>query len=227
MALLGSAAIAMWWDIVPAQRKEFGDWHTHEHFPERLSIPGFLRGSRWSSSNDGFFVIYELETYDTLASPHYLERLNNPTPWSTRMMPHHRNMVRSQCRVVESFGGGIAGSLLTVRLSPEAGQADAIQSALVEVLCKVPLEIGLTGGHMLRTGTPQIAQTKEQKIRGGKDAAADWIVLVNGYDARALEDLAATKFTSLSLGAAQHGIYQLSYTATPRDLQLHAGRIAS
>jgi hypothetical protein len=100
MALLGSAAIAMWWDIAPAQRIEFEDWHSHEHFPERLSIPGFLRGSRWSGSNDGFFVMYELETYDTLTSPHYLERLNNPTPWSTRMMPHHRNMVRSQCRVV-------------------------------------------------------------------------------------------------------------------------------
>ena len=23
------------------------DWHTHEHLPERLSIPGFVRGTRW------------------------------------------------------------------------------------------------------------------------------------------------------------------------------------
>ena len=123
MALLGSAAIAMWWDVAPAQRIEFEDWHSHEHFPERLSIPGFLRGSRWAGSSEGFFVMYELETYDILTSPHYLQRLNNPTPWSTKMMPHHRNMVRSQCRVVESYGGGIAGSLLAVRTSPEASQA--------------------------------------------------------------------------------------------------------
>jgi hypothetical protein len=72
MALLGSAAIAMWWDIAPAQRIEFEDWHSHEHFPERLSLPGFLRGSRWSSANEGVFVMYELETYDTLTSPCYL-----------------------------------------------------------------------------------------------------------------------------------------------------------
>ena len=134
MALLGSAAIAMWWDIAPAQRVEFEDWHSHEHFPERLSIPGFLRGSRWSNANEGFFVMYELETYDTLTSPHYLKRLNNPTPWSTKMMPHHRNMVRSQCRVLDSYGGGIAGSLLTMRMSPEASQADATRCALLEVL---------------------------------------------------------------------------------------------
>ena len=85
MALLGSAAIAMWWDIAPAHRIEFEDWHSHEHFPERLSIPGFLRGSRWASSSEGFFVMYELEIYDILTSPHYLQRLNNPTPsWQRR-----------------------------------------------------------------------------------------------------------------------------------------------
>ena len=221
MALLGSAAIAMWWDIAPAQRIEFEDWHSREHFPERLSIPGFLRGSRWSSVNEGFFVLYELETYETLTSPCYLERLNNPTPWSTKMMPHHRNMVRSQCRVIDSYGGGIAGSLLTVRVSPEASQADATRRALIVVLRQVPHEIGLTSAHLLRTETPQLAQTKEQKIRGGKDAVADWIVIVSGYDARALEDLVSGKLALLGVGSAQHDVYRLSYAATPRDLQLN------
>ncbi len=63
MSLLGKAAVAMWWNIPPDQRSEFGDWHSHEHFPERMSIPGFKRGSRWASTLDaeGFFVLYELE----------------------------------------------------------------------------------------------------------------------------------------------------------------------
>ena len=37
----------MWWNISPGTRAEFEDWHSHEHMPERLAIPGFRRGTRW------------------------------------------------------------------------------------------------------------------------------------------------------------------------------------
>jgi hypothetical protein len=50
MSLLGKAAVAMWWNVRPEQRPEWGDWHSHEHFPERLGIPGFRRGSNWSNT---------------------------------------------------------------------------------------------------------------------------------------------------------------------------------
>ena len=95
MALLGQAAVAMWWNMAAERREEFE--HSHEHFPERMGIPGFLRGSRWSriDKGEGFFVLYELKDYETLTSPGYLERLNNPTPWSIKMMPQHRHMVQS------------------------------------------------------------------------------------------------------------------------------------
>lgn len=224
MPLLGQAALAMWWDIAPAVRAEFEDWHSHEHFPERLAIPGFLRGSRWASATGGerFFVMYELEAYETLTSPGYVARLNNPTPWSTKLFPHHRNMVRSQCRVLETYGSGIAGFLLTVRFSPAAAQAESTQTQLRSVLQRLPGLPGTTGGHLLRTETPHMAQTAEQKIRGGSDATADWIVLVSGYDAAALQELARTALapTSLAVGTAQYDLVHLAFTATPRDLSV-------
>ncbi|AWN45200.1 hypothetical protein DK419_01690 [Methylobacterium terrae] len=184
MSLLGRAAVAMWWSIEPEMRAEFGDWHSHEHFPERLSIPGFLRGSRWASTleDGGFFVLYELEAYETLTSQGYLDRLNAPTPWSTTMMPHHLGMVRSQCRVEASFGGGVALSLATVRLSPGDGDRSALRDRIVGRLANLASEPGLTGAHLLVTDTPRArAPTREQEIRGG-DRTADWVVLVSGYD---------------------------------------------
>jgi hypothetical protein len=224
MTLLGSAAVAMWWDIAPAIRAEFENWHSHEHFAERMSIPGFRRGSRWADLNggEGFFVLYELQDYDTLASPAYLARLNDPTPWSTRMMPHHRNMVRSQCRISESFGGGVGRYMSTLRLSPEPGQEAVLHRELQSRLAALPERPGITGAHLLKTETPRLTPTTEQRIRGG-DAVADWIMLLSGYDAAILERIAADTFGSSPLlaGASDAplaALYQLSYSLAAIDL---------
>jgi hypothetical protein len=225
MSLLGKAAIAMWWDIRPEQRSEFGDWHSREHFPERMSIPGFRRGSRWTSTLDaeGFFVLYELHHYETLTSKGYLDRLNAPTPWSTKMMPHHLNMVRSQCRVAASFGGGVAESLATIRLSPETAKEDGLHAVLVETLGELASNSGLTGAHLLITDAPKTsAPTTEQQIRGS-DGAADWIVLLSGYDPETLEAAVSNRFSApaLHLAGAQEkstiGRYRLAFTMTPQD----------
>lgn len=100
----------MWWDTAAEVRADLEHWHADEHFPERLALPGFRRGTRWRSAaeGEGMFVLYELEHHATLSSPEYLARLNAPTPWSTRLMPHHRNMVRNQCHVIASHGGAVA-----------------------------------------------------------------------------------------------------------------------
>jgi hypothetical protein len=226
MSLLGKAALAMWWNVRPEQRSEFGDWHSHEHFPERMSTPGFRRGSRWTSTLDaeGFFVLYELEQYETLTSKGYLDRLNAPTPWSMKMMPHHLNMVRSQCRVAASFGGSIATSLATIRLSPDAGREVDLKTMLVEKLREPPHKPGLTGAHLLLTDTPKSSSpTTEQKIRGA-DAAADWIVLVSGYDPDVVKKVVADQLSSSALrlaGARENstiGYYRLAFTMTPLDL---------
>lgn len=224
MALLGSAALAIWCDVAPQWRGEFEDWHSHEHFPERLRIAGFRRASRWTSvdSGEGFFILYELADYQTLISPPYLERLNDPTPWSRKMMPHHRNMVRSQCRVTESFGGLSAGFLATLRLSPVPGMDETLRVAIRRKLAGQFFSPGLGGGHLLRTDTPAIAQTTEQKIRGGADDVADWIVVATGYDLALLHAAMSGMSDPQNLEAAKPervlSFFRLAHTMTPDDL---------
>ena len=148
----------MWWDIAPERKAEFEDWHTHEHFQERMGIPGFRRGTRWAAvdGGEGFFVMYELAAYETLVSPAYLARLNAPTPWSARMMPHHRHMVRSQCRVLESQGSTLSRHALTVRLSPAEGAAERLRGHLGGLARTLASRPGLTAGHLLQNQTPKI-----------------------------------------------------------------------
>jgi hypothetical protein len=209
---VGKAANVMWCDVAPEIRGEFDDWHSHEHFPERLSIPGFLRGSRWIAADGGeaIFTCYETESPATLTTGPYLERLNDPTPWSRKMMPHHRNMVRSLCRVEASYGAGLGRSLLTARFAPAPGEEAKLERWLTsELLPSLPARRGVVAARFMRS-LPLPPQTAEQKIRG-KDASADWIVLVSGYEAGAL--------ASIELPAAITGLYQLAWLLTAQDLR--------
>ena len=215
----------MWWDILPAQREEFQEWHSREHFPERMGIEGFLRGSRWSNidGGTGFFVMYELASYETLTSAGYLQSLNNPTPWSAKMMPHHLNMVRSQCKQLCSFGAGLGKAMLTIRLSPADGQAGPLRDWLENLLARQAESRGIVGAHLLQTRTPEAAMTQEQKIRGG-DAVADWIVLLSAYETEVLQHALANELSPQRLEAAgalagiTQDIYALSYSLGKHDL---------
>jgi hypothetical protein len=222
--MLGAAAVAIWCDVDPAIQDEFDDWHTHEHIPERLSIPGFMRGSRWDSidAGRGRFILYELDRLETLRSAAYLERLNNPTPWSRKMMAHHLCMVRSLCTVRSTMGSGLAAVMLTIRLSPRLEAAGPLFQWLSTVVPGLPMRRAMVGAHVLQdTGTKSQAPTAEQKIRGG-DQTAEWIVLVNGYRVDAVERLAAEELDEAALvahGAAPGSIahiYRLAYTLATR-----------
>ena len=199
--MYGQAALAMWWDMDPALRDEFEHWHSHEHIPERLALPGFHRGSRWSDAGggQGFFVLYELATYEALVSPAYQARLNAPSDWSRTMMPHHRHMVRSPCNVLDSRGAAVAGHALTLRLSPRAGEQQRLHGHLRELVQALPGRAGLVGAHLLQTDMPALEPTTEQRIRGLADRAADWIFLVIGYDAQALQRLAGAALSPTAL----------------------------
>lgn len=224
--MLGNAAVAIWCDVAPEIMDEFEDWHSHEHTPERMAIPGFLRGSRWVSVDgcNANFVLYELEDLAVLTAGPYLERLNNPTPWSRKMMSYHLNMVRSLCQVQSSFGAGIGEATLVVRFAPQAGTEENLERWLgAELLPALPVRKGLVAARLLRDAGPaQGALTMEQKIRGG-DKSADRVLLVSGYSLDALERLAAGELNEAVLdsrGAAPGSIariYRLAYTLSARE----------
>jgi hypothetical protein len=206
-----AAAVAIWCDVGFDAKDEFDDWHAHEHQPERLSIPGFLRGSRWVSTDgrNGYFMLYEAQSEATVTAGPYLERLNDPTPWSRKMMAHHGNMMRSLCRVQASFGAGLGRFLLTARFAPAPGEEGKLETMLAGLLPSLPARKGLMTARFLR-GIPQKGgQTQEQKLRGG-DATADWIVLISGYEAAAV--------AAVPLPGAATRLYELACLMTAGDV---------
>ncbi len=184
MPLLGSAAMLLTFDVVPEAIEEHDRWHTHEHLPERLAIPGFLRGTRWlaTAGEPRYMVLYEVESLQTLASEAYLARLNQPTPWTQRIMPCYRGMSRGLCSVLGSYGFGQGGAAALIRFSTEANSVESLRQWLLDdVLPGVPQKSGLGSAHLLQ-GTLDAAMTNEQRIRGA-DRGVDWAIIVTGYDA--------------------------------------------
>jgi hypothetical protein len=226
MSLLGKAALVLSFDIAAEAIVEHDNWHSHEHFQERMSVPGFLRGSRWVAlaGAPAYFVLYEVADLATLASPAYLERLNNPSPWNARMMQHYRGMNRGFCRVSSSFGLGLGQVGLLLRFSLGPGrEADLRRWLGGEALPALPSRAGLSSAHLFEAAAkPEF--TQEQVIRG-KDAGVDWVVLVTGYDLPSIEALAGGIFSAAQLEgrgatAVASGIYQLRHSVSDREAAL-------
>lgn len=227
MRLLGEGVLVLWFDVDVDQTAEFEDWHSHEHMPERLRVPGFLRGVRWvlPSGAPTYFVMYEVVNFDTLTSVPYLERLNNPTPWTAKVMPHVRNTTRSLCRIRGSFGLGIGQTMLTIRFSPAVGQEDALRSWLTQaMLPELARRPGMINAHVIEAEPPaKVPKMKEQELRGG-DASADWVLLASGYDPHAVVSVSEKELHEQVLAA--HGAsrgqiratYQLGFALSDRDL---------
>ena len=87
MALLSNAVMILFCDVASGAA-DHDDWHTWEHMHERLSIPGFLRGTRWTrtAGEPRYLMVYEIADVGMARSPEYLERLNHPTPWTSTTM---------------------------------------------------------------------------------------------------------------------------------------------
>lgn len=207
MAIAGGGCFVAWYDLRPGGETDHDHWHTHEHMIERVAIPGFRGGLRYRSLTDSprACVIYQVEALETLASPPYLDRLNNPTAWTVRSMPLVIGMNRTLCRVVSTSGHGTGGYLLTIQLAPGAGSEDGLKSWLGdEALPALAARAGLCGAHLL-IGDPEVSQvkTQEKNLRGGSDAIADWVVLVEGYDRAATEHV-LMELLGVS-GLAAHG----------------------
>jgi hypothetical protein len=224
MPVLGQAAMLLFFDVVPDAIAEHDNWHTHEHLPERLSIPGFVRGTRWvaSQGQPRYFVMYEVEQLATLTSDAYLERLNNPTPWTSKMMPHYRGMSRGFCSVAGSFGSGMGHASLLLRFKPAAETAPSLRQWLLQdLLPQLPSRPGIGSVHLFE-GAVTPPMTNEQRIRGA-DAGVDWALLVTGYDPDAVAglmqgDLAAAQLEKHGASGVLAAMYRLDFSVLRQEV---------
>ena len=224
MALYSDAVMVLYYDIT-GDNADHDDWHTYEHMHERLSIPGFLRGTRWiaRSGSPKYLVTYEVAEVGVATSEAYLTRLNNPTPWTSSMMGRFSGMIRGFSTVAASAGYGFGGEALSMRFKPEpAREAEVHERLAQEVLPAMSSRRGMASAHLLRPAK-RPPMTKEQSLRG-MDAELPWVLLATAYDARALDEAAEQHLNAGALERCgighrvETGTYALHYTVTAREV---------
>ena len=144
-ALLGEAAVLIWNDVAPEAHEQFYRWHDNEHIPERLALPGFCRGRRFTRPGAFAGMADDVRGGQSCGStsPAYLARLNAPTPATLATARHFRNTSRAVCRVVDSRGSSTGGHVLAMRIFVDSAQSEPMRRYLCNVA--IPRALRLTG----------------------------------------------------------------------------------
>ena len=215
--LAGEGAVAIWNDINEAGRAEFYAWHLHEHMPERVGIPGFVRGRRYRAAEGAtqpeFFTLYETTSFQVIQGSDYLSRLNEPTEWTRTTTAHFKSTTRSLAHVVASHGVGSGGALLTLRFDIADASVRTLVpqiSSALEAAARLPR---ICGAHLLAADAGVSGKsTAESKDRKDILAPARWVVLLEACDTDAFGAAIAVLQEFAELRDAAKGQYLHEYT---------------
>jgi len=193
--------LAIFNDCVAGREAEFEAWFQGEHLQERLAVPGFLFGRRHQaiSGSAGYFNFYLVESPAVLTSKLYLERLDNPTPMTRKVMSEiFINMNRTVCHRTLRVGCFRGAYAVTVRFNevPDIGGLTRLSDFLVRdpgiAACEVWTAVDPAGQPV----------SMEEKLRGGdkKIKACLMVDTLRQSEAEKLGERLAKEFTGADVG---------------------------
>ena len=178
---MADAMMAAWLDITPEVEAEFADWYFREHVPERVNLPGFLSGRRYTAPGDGpnkYLALYEATAKGAFASQAYRDCLEGPTQWTSKIMPNFRNFARSVFDVRLDLGNQYGGAIPTIRYDGGAALAGWLEDEALPALAE---RSGICRVRLLEGDEEQTKpKTKEAQMRdsAGGNAWAPWTICI-------------------------------------------------
>ncbi|HSV84216.1 MAG TPA: hypothetical protein VLK85_33865 [Ramlibacter sp.] len=198
----GSSGFLALWNGVsdPAIRAEYEAWHTFEHVPERVGLPGFLWARRYAAlpgrnEQPAYFTLYGLETIAALLSPQYQDVVDHPTPWSAHMRGFLSDFCREPCEAAAFYGTSSGARLATLQLQLQADEHAERLSPLLQAL--------VDDGHAVRAGWGRVDRRSAHPMDGGDGeghAGSDAVVLLEHIRDELLDKAADRLIEALPAG---------------------------
>jgi hypothetical protein len=126
--------LAIWCEIGNDDLMDYRAWLTQEHIADRIRLPGFLSMRLFASPQDecAHFFLYLTESVDVLKGAGYRAVLDNPSPWTRRIMPRFGPFDRALGEQALKLGSGFGSHVLVSRI--RTGSAPATPAALQPAL---------------------------------------------------------------------------------------------
>ena len=208
--------VVIWNDIKEDMRDEFVQWHSIEHLPERVSIPGFISGQRWygEHASPQYLTTYVTQNTEVLTSDVYIQRLNDPTPWTLKTVAAFRNTCRAAGEVIWEYGSkkGYGGHILAIQITELEDLT--ILTEYLNSLANSPEQCFaelLRARLVLTTPTASQLPTAERAVRTGDQNEPHMVLLLESFSGEAPLRHAFSKITAHipKLMHSTTGIYAL------------------
>ena len=208
--------VVIWNDIKEEMRDEFVQWHSTEHLPERVSIPGFISGQRWygERASPQYLTTYVTQNTGVLTSDAYIQRLNDPTPWTLKTVAAFRHTCRAAGEVMWEYGSkkGYGGHILAIRITELEDLT--ILTEYLNSLANSPEQCFaelLRARLVLTTPTASQLPTAERAVRTGDQNEPHMVLLLESFSGEAPLRHALSKITAHipKLMHSSTGIYAL------------------
>jgi hypothetical protein len=164
-------------------------------------VPGFLYGRRHQAilGSCGYFNFYLVEQPAVLTSEPYLERLDNPTPMTKKVMSEiFTNVNRTECRRSVRRGGFRGAYAVTVRFAAVPDEA-----ALRAALDRLVTNRAVAGGEIWVALDPKnMPVSGEEKLRGRDKKIAGCLMIdtLQQADAEKIGGELARQFPGTEVG---------------------------
>lgn len=114
--------LAIWCEIGAEDLADYRAWITKEHIADRTFLPGW-NGARFCvdvTNERAHFFLYATENKDVFSAQPYLNVLNNPSPWTNRIMPKFGPFDRALGEQLFKLGNGFGSYMMVSRIKDES-----------------------------------------------------------------------------------------------------------
>lgn len=221
MTVNGTGLLAIWSTVAADVETDYLHWLTREHVFERVGIPGFSSGRvfrRRGSAPSEYLILYELAHAEIMGSLDYQARLNQPTPWTQRIMPVLQQFRRGGGTIVKRAGSANAfGTCLAVARFDEAIPAGLKNDASPQGLAHIATQDRVVNTYLMEVSADgtRIA-TKEKTMRRGGEGIYSGILAIETLDDVTLAKSISASAASLSIPEATFEQYDLIFSTVKR-----------